>query len=133
MTISQRLILLLAAFPSSAVIAASGLFLLDGSWEQRLLIASAVFVLSELLLAFGMSKIPPRMGPETMPGKEADVLSDFEMGQCGSYVGYVQLAGEKWRARTAGPVSAAPRSGHRVRVTCVDGLTLLISPLPVFD
>jgi membrane protein implicated in regulation of membrane protease activity len=133
MTNSHRLFLLFAAFPVSAVIATSTLFLLGGSWEQRVLIASVVYALGELVSALVVSKIPPRMGPETIPGREAEVLSDFTMGQCGSYVGYVRLAGENWRARTAGAVSAAPGTGHTVRVKRVDGLTLLVSPLPIFE
>ena len=133
MPVTHRLILLLAAFPSSALIALSVLFLVDVPWGYRFLIAGAVFLISELALAFAMSRIPPRMGPETIPGRDVSVLSDFARSQCGSYIGYVQLSGERWRARTVEPVHAAPRVGHRVKIERVEGCTLLVSPLPVFD
>jgi membrane-bound serine protease (ClpP class) len=63
---------------------------------------------------------PVVTGREQLMGETARVL-DWSAGE-----GWVQLAGERWRAR--GPNALAP--GMRVRVTGVDGLTLAVEPIP---
>lgn len=131
MTATHRCILLLAAFPTSAVLVACTLLLPDVSWGTRILLASGVFFTVEMLLAAGLARIPPRMGPETLAGTDVNALTDFTAAECGAYTGYVQLAGERWRAQTAGSVPTGPRTGQRLRIERVEGLTLLVAPLPV--
>ena len=127
MSISHRVILLLVAFPFSTALAAAVYFFLSGRLEYDLLIVATVFVLSELLLGYAASKIPASMGREAIPGREVDVLSDFAKQQCGSYIGYVQLDGERWRACVPGGEGTVPRTGSKVTVKGIDGLTLLVS------
>ena len=127
MGISHRIILLLVAFPFSTALALGVYFSLSGRLEHNLLIAVAVFLLSELFLGYAASKIPASVGREAIPGREVEVLSDFAKEQCGSYIGYVQLDGEKWRACILDGKGMVPRTGSRVRVESVDGLTLLVS------
>ncbi len=127
MSISHRLILLLVAFPFSAALASGVYLFLSGRLEYDLLIAAIVFVLSELLLGYAASKIPASVGREAIPGREVEVLSDFAKQQCGSYIGYVQLDGERWRACIRRGEGTVPRTGSRVRVESIDGLTLLVS------
>lgn len=60
-----------------------------------------------------------RTGREGMLGGEVEVLEDF------SSTGRVRGFGEIWQARSDEPV----RAGETARVTDVDGLTLVISPI----
>lgn len=62
---------------------------------------------------------PVVTGREQLKGETARVL-DWSEGE-----GWVQLAGERWRGR--GPGTLAP--GMHVRVTGVDGLTLVVEPI----
>lgn len=62
---------------------------------------------------------PVVTGREQLMGQTARVL-DWSAGE-----GWVQLAGERWRAR--GPSALAP--GMRVRITNVDGLTLAVEAI----
>ena len=62
---------------------------------------------------------PVVTGREQLIGQTARVLDWFE-GE-----GWVQLAGERWRARGPGALAA----GTRVRVTGVDGLTLAVEAI----
>lgn len=81
-----------------------------------------------LALTFGLLSMlvvraqarPVVTGREQLMGQTGRVL-DWSAGE-----GWVQLAGERWRAR--GP-SALP-AGTRVHVIGVDGLTLAVEPLP---
>jgi len=127
MSISHRVVLLLVAFPFSAALASGVYFFLSDRLEHHLLIAVAVFMLSELLLGYAASKIPASVGRETIPGREVEVLSDFAKQQCGSYIGYVQLDGERWRACVPRGEGTVPRTGSKVTVKGIDGLTLLVS------
>ena len=133
MSPAHRCILLLAAFPTSAVLVVCTLLLPDVSWGIRLLLAGGVFFTSEMLLAAGLARIPPRMGPETLAGTDVSILTDFTTAECGAYTGYVQLAGERWRAQTTGPVLTVPRMGQRMRIEGIEGLTLRVTPLPALD
>jgi len=56
-------------------------------------------------------------GHEGMVGATAEAMEDF------SEIGYVWAFGERWRARTLTPV----RKGDKLRVTDVDGLTLIVT------
>lgn len=130
MSTGHRIILFLAAFPFSVAFAAGTYILLEVARGPRLIVATMAFVVAELVLGYAASQIPPRMGVETIPGREAKVLSDFAEEPGGSYVGYVQLDGERWRARVLGGRGHVPLAGGRVKVERVDGLTLLVCSVP---
>ncbi|OGA37888.1 MAG: hypothetical protein A3G24_04885 [Betaproteobacteria bacterium RIFCSPLOWO2_12_FULL_62_13] len=129
MTLWQRVILLLLALPTSTGLAAGLYWALDLPTQQGLAVAAAVFIACELLLQQLASRIPPIVGVECMPGREVEVISDFESGEQGSYVGHVRIQGERWKARVARSEGVAPRRGTRARVERVDGLTLWVTPL----
>jgi membrane-bound serine protease (ClpP class) len=57
-------------------------------------------------------------GPEEMIGSVGTVIDWSENA------GNVRVHGELWRARAEGPV--AP--GHQIKVTKMDGLTLIVEP-----
>ncbi len=61
---------------------------------------------------------PPVSGIEAMAGLPVEVLGDF-VGE-----GWVQVGGERWRARSEVPLAR----GGRARIVAVDGLTLLVKP-----
>jgi membrane-bound serine protease (ClpP class) len=62
---------------------------------------------------------PSVSGTESMLGKVAEVLEDFEQ------TGTVFINGERWNARTASGV----KRGEKVQVTKIHGLVLEIAPL----
>jgi membrane protein implicated in regulation of membrane protease activity len=124
----HRSVLILAALPTSAVISTLVFLPLEGNWLWRLVIAAGVFVGSEILLAHAASRIPARVGPEAMIGRNVKVLCDFAVGECGSCSGYVRLDGERWQARVVAPLPALPETGDQLKVEGVEGLTLLVSP-----
>lgn len=62
---------------------------------------------------------PPRTGQDELIGCRARVEAAF------SGSGHVRLKGERWKARSAGPLSR----DQAVRVTAVDGLVLEVEPL----
>ncbi|WP_311943742.1 NfeD family protein [Halomonas piscis] len=62
---------------------------------------------------------PPRTGQDELVGCRARVEADFTDS------GHVRLKGERWKARSARPLSR----GQAVRVTAVDGLVLEVEPL----
>ena len=59
-----------------------------------------------------------RSGPETIVGRTATVVDEC------APLGRVRLNGEFWNARAARPVGA----GQVVRITAIDGLTLVVEP-----
>lgn len=61
---------------------------------------------------------PVVSGTEALVGGTAEALDDFE-GK-----GWVLAFGERWQARGEGPM----KRGERVRITAVDGLTLVVQP-----
>jgi membrane-bound serine protease (ClpP class) len=126
MTVWQRIVLFLLALPFSAALAVGVVWGAGLALTQGLAVTAVVFIASELLLNYFASKIPPRTGPETLPGQEVEVISDFATDQGGSCTGYVRVHGERWRARATSP-SAGMTAGHRVRIERVEGLTLWVS------
>jgi membrane protein implicated in regulation of membrane protease activity len=127
MTAGQRIVLLLLAFPFSALLAVSVYWTLDLPAWYGLSIAALIFIAVELLLQRLASRIPPQVGPESLPGQEVEVLSDFQRGEHGFYAGHVRLRGERWRARAAGPQEHVPRPGSKARIERVEGVTLWVS------
>ncbi|MBS9402856.1 nodulation protein NfeD [Halomonas sp. TRM85114] len=66
----------------------------------------------------GLRRRPAKTGQEEMVGSEATAAEAFEEQ------GHVRLLGERWNARSSEPL----RKGQVVRVTAVDGLTLVVEP-----
>lgn len=128
MTAGQRIVLLLLAFPFSALLAVGVYWALDLPARYGLPIAALTFIGVELLLQRLASRIRPQVGPESLPGQEVEVLSDFQRDEHGFYAGHVRLKGERWRARAAGPRERVPRPGAKARIERVEGVTLWISP-----
>jgi len=90
------------------------------SWQMVLPLAIVSALLLAGIGAFAMrARTRPRVaGSEAMLGASAVVMEDF------AEEGWVQFAGERWRARCATPLT----SGSRVRVTAVNGLQLEVEP-----
>ncbi len=128
MTFGQRVVLLLLAFPFSASLAVGVYWALGLPVRYGLPIAASIFIAVELLLQRLASRIRPQVGPESLPGQEVEVLSDFQQEEHGFYTGHVRLRGERWKARAAGPQEHVPRPGAKARIERVEGVTLWISP-----
>lgn len=126
MTITQRTVLLLIAFPFSATIAVAVYFAFDGSQLLAASTALGVFLVSESVLGYAASRIPAWSGRDAMSGREAEILTEFVQDRDGAYSGYVRLDGERWKARMSG--AQPPPPGARVRVEDSEGLILLLSP-----
>lgn len=130
MTLRHRIILLLVALPFSTGLALATFVLLEATWAVRIVAAVAVFAGSDLLFRYAAARIPARTGPETLPGREAEVVADFVEHHDGTRIGHVRLDGERWRARIALRGQPVPGPGNTVRVEGIEGLTLVVSPLP---
>ena len=59
------------------------------------------------------------VGAETFPGHAARALDEFTPGTDGAYHGHVMFSGERWEARSEGPVTP----GAAVHVHHTEGLT----------
>ncbi len=79
---------------------------------------SAVFVIATIGLALKARSRPVVSGQEEMLGSTGEVV-DWQDAE-----GRVHVHGEMWRARSEAPLI----TGQKVRVTAVDGLTLLVTP-----
>jgi membrane protein implicated in regulation of membrane protease activity len=129
MTISERAVLLLLALPFSTALAVAVYWLLKAPAGYRLAAALLVFIASELVLHRLASRIRSPVGSDSLPGREVEVLADFEPDERGYHAGHVRLDGVRWRARAAFPEEIVLRKGMRARIVRVDGLTLWVSPL----
>ncbi len=81
-----------------------------------------ILIIPLLAMVYLLMKIrrrPAVSGAESMLGKVAEALEDFERS------GIVFINGERWNART----QSAVHRGDKVRVTKIDGLMLEIAPL----
>lgn len=87
------------------------------------LVASG-FMLWVMLRFMHLRRRPPRAGQSELIGAEACALEAFGTPQ--QRHGHVRLRGERWRARSARPVS----TGQRLRVVAVDGLTVEVTTEP---
>jgi membrane-bound serine protease (ClpP class) len=83
-------------------------------------LAMAALVLFLGRLALRAQRLPPTTGPEALVGGIGRTRTPLEPNQ----PGYLDIHGEIWRAVSREPVP----QGHLVRVTAVDGLTLLVEP-----
>lgn len=79
---------------------------------------SAVVFIFVLAMALKAWRRPVVSGRESLTGRAATALSDFDDE------GRVSVFGESWKARATAPV----RKGERVRVTAVEGLVLTVKP-----
>jgi membrane-bound serine protease (ClpP class) len=77
------------------------------------------FMLWTVSRFMGLRRQRPKTGQDEVVGSEARALEDFEGA------GHVRLMGERWNARSRGPVS----KGQRVRVVGIKGLTVEVEPM----
>ncbi|MFN2288983.1 MAG: nodulation protein NfeD [Chromatocurvus sp.] len=110
----------LAAFVAGSVI------LMDGTNQAVSLPAiggtaavAAGFLLWMVRRLLSFRHRQPVVGAETFPGHEARALDTFTLGTDGAHHGHVMFSGERWEARSEGPVT----SGAAVHVHHTEGLT----------
>jgi membrane protein implicated in regulation of membrane protease activity len=102
------------------ILAIAGLFVLPSPWGVvAVVIAAAIEVLEIGLWRRFLRRYRVQTGAEAMVGKHAEVMETT------SSAGRVRLAGEIWNARSESPLAR----GQIVRVTAVDGLTLVVEPV----
>lgn len=130
MKTAERAVLLLLALPFSTLLAVGVYWVLDAPTGYRLAAALLVFVASEFVLHRLASKIRSQVGADSLPGREAEVMTDFEPDDRGFHAGHVRLDGIRWSARIVLAESTALPRGTRVRIVRIEGLTLWVSPLP---
>jgi membrane-bound serine protease (ClpP class) len=80
--------------------------------------ASAVFLIVVVGMIVRGRRRPVVSGREDLIGASGEALDDFERE------GWARVRGERWRVRSPRPV----RSGERLRVTRIEGLTLDVQP-----
>ena len=83
-----------------------------------LTLVSAAFVIGIAGMAAKARRRPVVSGAPRMIGTSGEVI------ECTGREGWAEVDGERWKVRAAQPL----RTGERVRVTRVDGLTLEVSP-----
>ena len=83
-----------------------------------LTLVSAAFVIGIAGMAAKARRRPVVSGAQRMIGASGEVI------ECSGQEGWAEVDGERWKVRAAQPL----RTGERVRVTRVDGLTLEVSP-----
>jgi len=82
-----------------------------------LTLVSAAFVIGVAGMAAKARRRPVVSGTPHMIGASGEVI------ECTGEEGWAEVDGERWKVRAPGPL----RTGERVRVTRVDGLTLEVS------
>ncbi len=104
--------------------------LMDGSHQEISLptiggiaAVAAGFMLWALYRLVELRRSPVASGAEHLLREKAEALDDFVAGG-DSYLGHVQVSGERWNARSGQPI----KTGSRVSITRIDGLTLIVSP-----
>ena len=81
---------------------------------------SAVFFMTVMTMLVRQRRQPVVTGHEEMVGSIGEATDAFDES------GHVRVHGELWRAQSSAPIA----KGERVRVRALEGLTLLIEPLP---
>jgi membrane-bound serine protease (ClpP class) len=93
------------------------LYVLPEGWALPVIAVAAVIEVAETFFWWWLSRRGKvQMGPETLVGATAVVVAACRP------VGHVKLEGERWQARCEEGADA----GERVRVTSLDGLTLVV-------
>jgi membrane protein implicated in regulation of membrane protease activity len=101
------------------VLAVVGLFVLPSPWGIVAAVgAAAVEVLELAFWRRFLRRYRLRMGPETLIGERAIVVSRCDPE------GTVRVRGELWRARSSAPAE----SGDSVQITNLRGLSLEVEP-----
>lgn len=96
-----------------------GLYVLPQSWAVPVIAVAAVVEVGETIFWWWFSRRgKAKVGPETLVGATAVVVSVCRP------LGQVKLDGELWQARC----EAGADAGETVRVTALDGLTLVVEP-----
>ena len=94
-----------------------GLYVLPQSWAVPVIAVAAVIEVGETFFWWWLSRRGKvKVGPETLVGMTAVVVAVCRP------LGQVKLDGELWRARCEDGADA----GETVRVTSLDGLTLVV-------
>lgn len=102
------------------ILAIAGLFVLPTPWSVvAVVVAAAVEVLEVAFWRRFLRRYRIQTGAEAMIGKHAVVMEGA------SSAGRVRLEGEIWKARSEVPLTR----GQTVRVTAIDGLTLVVEPV----
>lgn len=93
------------------------IFVLPTGWGIAILVVAAVVEIAETLFWLWLSRRGKvKMGPETLVGAVAEVVTPCVP------LGSVRLQGELWQARC----DEGAEAGERVRVRELDGLTLVV-------
>lgn len=88
-------------------------FVLDGSWEWVAVASGGAIEIGEAWFWLRWTRRRrPEVGVEALVGARGELTA----------AGWVSVNGELWRARSAAPLEV----GQRVRVSAVDGLTLVV-------
>jgi membrane protein implicated in regulation of membrane protease activity len=127
MTVAERLVLLLLALPFSTALAAAAYWALPLPAPYRVGTALLIFLFSEFVLHRLGAKIRSPVGPDALPGREAEVMAEFRPDRDGRYAGHVKLDGVRWSARLVASEEASPARGAKVWVLRVEGLTLWVT------
>jgi membrane protein implicated in regulation of membrane protease activity len=94
-------------------LAIAGMFVLPDPWRVVFLVCAAFIEVAEVFLWIRfLRRYRVTTGAEGMVGERAEVIGP----------GRVRVRGEIWTARGAG------ETGERMRVSAVDGLTVVVEP-----
>lgn len=114
----------IVAFVTGSVI------LMDGSHQEISLptiggtaAVAAGFILWTVVRFIGLRRRHPVSGTEQLVHETGRTLDEFQQDY-DRYLGHVQVSGERWNARS----HTALQAGTKVRVTGMEGLTLLVAP-----
>ncbi len=126
-----------AFMPSFGILGVGGIvafvtgsiILMDGSHQEVSLptiggtaLVVAGFTLWTVIRLIGLRRKHPVTGSEQMAHETVTALDDFQQ-EDGQFRGHVRLSGERWNAVSP----AAVRTGDRLRVTAIEGLTVHVA------
>ncbi len=98
-------------------------FVVPAPWDLPVIAAGAIWEAGESILFIRWSqRRRAQVGAESLVGTTGKVVSPL------APTGHVQLKGELWGARTTGAETV--ETGREVRVLTLEGLTLVVEPLP---
>jgi membrane protein implicated in regulation of membrane protease activity len=100
-------------------LAIAGLFFLPDPWRVVFLVLAAFFEIFEIFLWIKyLRRYRVKTGAEGMIGERAETMEALDPS------GNVRVRGEIWNARASAPIP----DGAPVRITAIEGLTLLVEP-----